>query len=84
MTNQTRIVVIVGSVVGVLLVVAIVVGIIIANTLNAQSARASYEDCMARRGFPVDAPAPAVSNQSEADAYINRLAEAAAACHGDR
>lgn len=83
MTAQTRVVVIIGSVIGVLLVVAIVVGIVIANTLNAQAARASYEDCMARRGYPVDAPAPAISSQTEADAYINRLAEAAAACHGE-
>lgn len=50
MTKQTKILVLVGSVVSALLVVAIVVGAILIGTLNAQQSEAEYRACMADRG----------------------------------
>jgi hypothetical protein len=77
MTKQTRIVVIVGSAVGALLVATIIVGVVILNTLRAQAENAAYQDCMARYGFAADTPPPATTDEN---AYIEAITAAAEAC----
>lgn len=82
MTKQTRVIVIVGAAVAALLVATIVVGVVILNTLRSQAENQSYQDCMARYGHAVDAPAPDVA-EDDMRAYTEDLVKAANACMAD-
>lgn len=69
MTQQTRIVVIVGSVVAALLLVAIVVGIVVITTLNAQASEADYRACMAAMGVGPGGTVTDVQGMADAAEY---------------
>lgn len=59
MSAQTRIVIIVGSIVAVLLAAAIVVGIVLVTTMNKQSSDDAYRACMATQGYSAGTQPPA-------------------------
>ncbi|MFE7067478.1 hypothetical protein [Microbacterium sp. NPDC057658] len=82
MTKQTRIIVIVGSAVAALLIAAIIVGVVILNTLRAQAENEAYQECMARHGYAADAPAPAVADEDQEE-YLQDIVAAAEACSRD-
>ena len=75
--NQKRLVLIVGGALAALLIALLIVGISILNAIRADAEQRNYEACMARFGFEVDAPPPALTDE---DAYINSLVEAAERC----
>lgn len=79
--STKRLVLVVGSIVSVLLVVVIVVGIVILNTMNAQAREREYRDCMARYGFAADEHVPGTT---DTDTYIESITEAAEACSTKR
>lgn len=71
----------VGGVVAALLIAAIVVGVILINTLSAQADQRAYEDCMARYGYAVDEPAN-LGPYDDTDEYIVGMAARAEECRG--
>lgn len=79
MMNTKRLVVIASSVVGALLVVAIVVGVVLLNTMNAQAEDARYRDCMASQGFGPGSPAD-VTTDDQVEAYFEDAIDAANFC----
>lgn len=80
---NTRVVVIVGSVIAALLVAVTIALFLVLGEMQRQADNASYQDCMARYGFEADAPAPPMSDDRDADAYIDSMVDAAEACSTD-
>ena len=78
MTN--KVVLWVGGVVAVLLVAAIVVGVVLVNTIRAEADEQQYRDCMARHGFAFDEAPPAVTTDGELDQYASAISAAAEDC----
>lgn len=80
MTKQTKLIVAVGAILAALLIAAVIVGVVILNTLRTQAENDAYQDCMARYGYVADAPPPVVSEEDQ-DSYIEDIAAAAEACY---
>ncbi|MDR7113869.1 hypothetical protein J2X03_003771 [Microbacterium trichothecenolyticum] len=78
MTN--KLVLWVGGVLAVLLVATIVLVIVLINTVSAQAEDQRYQDCMARHGYAVDEPPPAVNTDDELDTYLEQISGAAEEC----
>lgn len=74
---SNRLVLIVGGIIAALLVAVVIVGIVLVNTIQADVSNRTFQDCMARQGYPADAPPP-VTDDSEA--YIDGLVAAAETC----
>lgn len=72
-----KLIIVVSSVLGALLLGVLIVGIVLVNTLTSQARQESYEDCMARQGFEADAPPPV---GVDSDEYISAALEAAEFC----
>lgn len=76
-----RLVIIFGSVIAALLIAVVVVGVVLLNTIQAEADEAAYQACMARQGFPHDAPPPVITDDDEMDTYIDAIMAAAERCH---
>lgn len=77
MTN--KVVLWVGGVVAVLLVAAIIVGIVLVNTIRAEAERQAFKDCMARQGYAADELAAPITDE-KMYGYIGKMTDAARFC----
>lgn len=77
---NTRVVVIVGSVVAVALVGVMVALFFVLGEMRGQAERQAYEDCMASFGFPVDAGPPPGLSDEDFERHLGALADAADYC----
>ena len=71
-----RVVIWVGGVIAALLVVLVIVGVVIVNTINAQAEEQAVKDCMARAGYAMDQP----DSRLGTDGYLEGVNAALESC----
>lgn len=78
MTN--KVVLWVGGVVAVLLVVTIIVGVVLINTVRAEADSARFRECMAAQGYSSGVQQPEGATDDELDAWLAAGVDAAEFC----